>query len=262
MLRRRGYPADRKRARTLTRVMSLKAIYAAHKTIAAYKQHKIYPYLLRNLMIDKPNQVWCTDITYIPLKQGFVYLVAVMDWYSRKVLSWRISNTMEAGFCVDALKDAMKKYGKPKIFNTDQGSQFTSDEFTKVLLDAKIKISMDGRRRWIDNVFIERLWRSLKYNYMYLNAFETSQQAREGIGRWLEYYNHERPHSTFDGHTPHQTYNKIINPNPRPRPTHCPTLNNREICRDPGTTTVKNIVSSWNSHEPSILFSIFRRFCN
>ena len=213
MLRRRGYRVGRKRARTLMKIMGLNAIYKEPKTTIANKEHKVYPYLLRNLMIDRPNQVWCTDITYIPLKRGFVYLIAVMDWYSRKVLSWRISNTMGTQFCVDALKDAMRKYGKPKIFNTDQGSQFTSNEFTQVLLDAKIKISMDGRRRWIDNVFIERLWRSLKYECVYLNAFETGQEVREGIGRWLEYYNHERPHSTFDGHTPDETYNGIVNPN-------------------------------------------------
>lgn len=212
-LRRLGYKVGRKYARSLMRKMGLYAIYTEPKTTIANKEHKVYPYLLRGLTIQKPNQVWCTDITYIPLKQGFVYLVAVMDWYSRKVLSWRISNTMDARFCVEALKDAMRKYGKPKIFNTDQGSQFTSKEFTDVLKDADIKISMDGRRRWIDNVFIERLWRSLKYECVYLNAFEIGRQAREGIGRWLDYYNHDRPHSTFDGHTPHETYNGIVNSN-------------------------------------------------
>ena len=161
-LRRQGYCVDRKRIRRLMRLMGLEAIYQTPKTSLAHPQHIKYPYLLKGLVIDRPNQVWCTDITYIPIKRGFLYLIAIMDWYSRKVLSWRLSNTLDADFCVEALKEAIHGYGEPDIFNTDQGSQFTGFEFTNVLKEHQIKISMDGKGRWIDNVFIERLWRSLK----------------------------------------------------------------------------------------------------
>jgi len=212
-LKRHGYEVGRGRVRRLMRLLGLQAIYQAPKTSAPHPQHKIYPYLLRHLTIDRNNQVWCSDITYIPLEYGFLYLVAIMDWHSRKVLSWRISNSMDSLFCVEALQEAIAKYGTPEIFNTDQGSQFTSFEFTNVLKDNEIKISMDGRGRWMDNVFIERLWRSLKYECVYLNAFETGSQARQGIGKWISYYNHKRPHSTFDGQTPHEVYNEISNIN-------------------------------------------------
>jgi len=205
-LRRLGWCIGRHRVRRLMRKIGLSPIYQAPKTSEPHPQHRIYPYLLRHLTIERPNQVWCADVTYIPMRRGFLYLVAVMDWASRKVLSWRLSNTMEADFCVAALEEAMARYGRPDIFNTDQGSQFTSLAFTNTLRDASIRISMDGRGRWMDNVFIERLWRSLKYECVFLNAFETGIEARAGIGRWIGYYNADRPHSSFDGRTPDETY--------------------------------------------------------
>lgn len=215
-LRRSGYLASRKRVKRLMRIMGLQAIYQAPKTSLPHPQHKVYPYLLKDLNINRPNQVWCSDITYIPIKRGFLYLVAIMDWYSRKVLSWRISNTLDAEFCVQALKEAISLYGIPDIFNTDQGSQYTSLSFTNVLKDHEIKISMDGKGRWMDNVFIERLWRSLKYECVYLNNFENGQQAKALIGNWMYHYNRHRPHSTFDGQTPHEVYVKIQNLNGTP----------------------------------------------
>ncbi len=205
-LRRLGWCLGRKRVRRLMRKIGLAPIYQAPKTSAPHPQHKIYPYLLRHLAIERPNQVWCADVTYIPMRRGFLYLVAIMDWASRKVLAWRLSNTMEADFCVAALEDAIVRYGRPDIFNTDQGSQFTSFAFTTTLSDASIRISMDGRGRWMDNVFIERLWRSLKYECVFLNAFETGSQALAGIGRWIGYYNAARPHSSFAGKTPDEVY--------------------------------------------------------
>jgi putative transposase len=208
-LRRAGYCVSRKRVRRLMRIMGLKAIYQSPKTSAPNPEHAIYPYLLNGLDINRPNQVWCTDITYIPIKRGFLYLVAIMDWYSRKVLSWRISNTMDAGFCVEALRDAIRQYGKPEIFNTDQGSQFTSFSFTNALKEHGIKISMDGKGRWMDNVFIERLWRSLKYECVYLHNLENGKEAKSLIGNWMVHYNLSRPHSTFDGQTPHEVYVKM-----------------------------------------------------
>lgn len=208
-LRRAGYQVSRKRVRRLMRLMGLEAIYQAPRTSFPHPEHKIYPYLLKELNINRPNQVWCSDITYIPIKRGFLYLVAIMDWYSRKVLSWRISNTLDTEFCVQALKEAIGRYGIPDIFNTDQGSQFTSFQFTNILKDYEIKISMDGKGRWIDNVFIERLWRSLKYECVYLNNFENGQQAKLLIGNWINHYNRERPHSIFDGQTPHEVYVKM-----------------------------------------------------
>lgn len=215
-LRRSGYLVGRKRVRRLMKLMGLQAIYQDPKTSLPHPQHKIYPYLLKDLNINRPNQVWCSDITYIPIKRGFLYLVAIMDWYSRKVLSWRISNTLDTEFCVQALKEALSLYGIPDIFNTDQGSQYTSLSFTNVLKDHGIKISMDGKGRWIDNVFIERLWRSLKYECVYLNNFENGQQAKGLIGNWINHYNRHRPHSTFDGQTPHEVYVKIQNLNGTP----------------------------------------------
>jgi putative transposase len=205
-LRRLGWCIGRKRVRRLMRKIGLAPIYQAPKTSEPHPQHKIYPYLLRHLAIERPNQVWCADVTYIPMRRGFLYLVAIMDWASRKVLAWRLSNTMEADFCVAALEEAIARYGRPDIFNTDQGSQFTSFAFTATLKDAGIRISMDGRGRWMDNVFIERLWRSLKYECVFLNAFETGSEARAGIGRWIGYYNADRPHSALDGSTPDEAY--------------------------------------------------------
>jgi len=208
-LSREGYSVGRHRIRRLMQLMGLSAIYQEPRTTIPHPAHKKYPYLLKGLDINRPNQVWCTDITYIPIKRGFLYLVAVMDWYSRRVLSWRLSNTMDARYCVEALEEALEKHGTPEIFNTDQGSQFTSSDFTDVLSKNKIKISMDGKGRWMDNVFIERLWRSLKYECVYLKSFETGQQAREEIEAWLNFYNFGRPHSTFHGRTPNEVYSNL-----------------------------------------------------
>jgi putative transposase len=205
-LRRLGWCIGRKRVRRLMRRIGLAPIYQAPKTSEPHPRHKIYPYLLRHMTITRPNQVWCADVTYIPMRRGFLYLVAIMDWASRKILAWRLSNTMEADFCVAALEEAIARYGRPDIFNTDQGSQFTSFAFTTTLKDAGIRISMDGRGRWMDNVFIERLWRSLKYECVFLNAFETGSEARAGIGRWIGYYNADRPHSALAGSTPDEAY--------------------------------------------------------
>jgi putative transposase len=205
-LRRQGYGVGRKRIGRLMRLMGLSPIYQKPNTSKPHPQHKVYPYLLRGLTIDKPNQVWCADVTYIPMRRGFLYLVAIMDWATRKVLSWRLSNTQDADFCVAAMEEALQRYGKPEIFNTDQGSQFTSYAFTSVLKDAGIKISMDGKGRWMDNVMIERLWRSLKYECIYLNAFETGSEVRQGIGRWMNRYNSQRPHSSLDDRTPDEAY--------------------------------------------------------
>jgi putative transposase len=205
-LRRLGHDVGRKRVRRLMRRMGLAAVYQRPRTSVPHPEHRIFPYLLRDLTIDRPNHVWCADITYIPMRRGFLYLVAVMDWATRKVLSWRVSNTMDAEFCIEALKDALARHGKPAIFNTDQGSQFTSAEFTGLLKDAKIRISMDGRGRWLDNVFVERLWRSLKYECVYLHAFETGSELRAGLRGWIELYNTRRPHSALAGRTPDEVY--------------------------------------------------------
>jgi putative transposase len=205
-LKRQGYCINRKRVRRLMQKMGLMAIYQRPKTSIPHPQHKVYPYLLRGINIEKPNHVWCADICYIPMRRGFLYLVAIMDWASRKILSWRLSNTMDADFCVAALEEALQKYGHPEIFNTDQGSQFTSFEFTRVLKDAGIRISMDGRGRWMDNIMIERLWRSLKYESVYLHAFETGSEAKAGIDKWMKFYNLRRPHSSLDDRTPYEAY--------------------------------------------------------
>lgn len=205
-LRRQGYEVGRHKVRRLMRLMGIEAVYQRPKTSQPHPQHKVYPYLLRGLDVTRPNQVWCADITYIPVRRGFLYLVAIMDWYSRKVLAWRLSNTMDTEFCVDALDEALAKHGTPDIFNTDQGSQFTSFAFTNALKEKDIRISMDGKGRWMDNVFIERLWRSLKYECVYLHAFENGLQAKRDICNWMSHYNTERHHSTFDGQTPDEIY--------------------------------------------------------
>lgn len=205
-MKRNNHQCGRHRIRRLMRLMRLVPIYQEPNTSKKHPHHKIWPYLLRNAAIDRPNQVWCADITYIPMRRGFLYLVAIMDWHSRKVLSWRLSNSMDADFCVEALKEALAKHGTPEIFNTDQGSQFTSGAWIDVLVDADIKISMDGKGAWRDNRMIERLWRSLKYECVYLNAFETGSEMRAGIGKWLTYYNSERPHSTHGILTPNEVY--------------------------------------------------------
>ncbi len=201
-----GFCVGRKHVRTLMKRMGVEAIYRRPNTSKPEPGHKIYPYRLRKLSITRPNQVWATDITYIPMARGFVYLCAVIDWFTRRVLSWRLSITMNADFCVEAVAEALAKYGKPEIFNTDQGSQFTSLAFTKPLLDAGIKISMDGKGAWRDNVFVERLWRSIKYEEVYLHVYENVPQARAGIGRYLSFYNSKKPHSSLDDQTPDQAY--------------------------------------------------------
>ena len=205
-LKRREISVNRKRVRRLMRLMGLKSLSPQPKTTVANKAHPVYPYLLRGLVIDYPNHVWAADITYVPFKKGFWYLVAIMDWHSRKVLSWRLSNTMTSDFCVAALHEALALHGTPEIFNTDQGFQFTSEDFTTVLKDAGVKISMDGVGRAIDNVFIERLWRTLKYDHIYLNPADNGITCRAGIARYLRYYNKERPHSSLGDDTPDEIY--------------------------------------------------------
>lgn len=209
-LRAQGFLVNRKRVRRLMRTLGIQAIYPTKRTTIPGKGHKIYPYLLRNIQVTYPDQVWCTDITYIPMAKGFLYLVVIMDWYSRKVLSWRLSNTMDVGFCIEALEEALQHYDKPKIFNSDQGSQFTSQPFAQVLLDNKIDISMDGKGRWIDNVFIERLWRSLKYEEVYLKAYQSVSEAELEIGNYLVFYNEERTHQGNNGWTPDETYHSAM----------------------------------------------------
>jgi putative transposase len=205
-LRREGISAGRHRVRRLMRLMGLEAIYQAPRTSDPHPAHRIYPYLLRNVTVDRADHVWCADITYIPVKRGFLYLVAIMDWATRHVLAWRLSNTMDVEFCNEALREAMAKYGKPKIFNTDQGSQFTSHSFTGLLKEAGVAISMDGRGRCMDNIFIERLWRSLKYEAVYLHEMTDGFVAERVIGEWIDFYNTRRPHSALDGATPVEAY--------------------------------------------------------
>jgi len=205
-LRRDGLCVGRHRVRRLMRLMGLSAIYQKPRTSDPHPEHRIYPYLLKRLAITRPNQVWCADITYIPVQRGFLYLVAIMDWATRHVLAWRLSNTMDVRFCIEALNEALSKHGKPDIFNTDQGSQFTSFEFTGVLKDAEITISMDGRGRYMDNIFIERLWRSLKYEAVYLHELTDGFKAERVIGEWIEFYNTVRPHSVLAGRTPAEAY--------------------------------------------------------
>ena len=205
-LRREGSYVGRHRVRRLMCLMGLEAIYQAPRTSAPHPAHRIYPYLLKGMAIEGPNQVWCADITYIPVQRGFLYLVAIMDWATRHVLSWRLSNTMDTGFCVEALNEALARYPAPEIFNTDQGSQFTSLDFTGVLKDADVAISMDGRGRYMDNIFIERLWRSLKYEAVYLRELTDGFRAERVIGEWIDFYNTERPHSALAGATPAEAY--------------------------------------------------------
>ena len=201
-----GCKIGRRHVKTLMRRMGTEALYRRPRTTKPEPGHKIYPYLLRGMAITRPNQVWAMDITYIPMARGFVYLAVVLDWATRRVLSWRLSITMEAAFCVETLEDALARHGKPEIFNTDQGSQFTGSAFTGVLASNAIAISMDGKGAWRDNVFIERLWRSVKYEEVYLRAYETVVEARTSIGRYLDFYNRRRPHSSLDDRTPDQAY--------------------------------------------------------
>src|SRR3954463_41479 len=201
-LSREGERVNRKRVQRLMRLMGIEALGPKPNTSQPAPGHKIYPYLLRGLTIERPNHVWAADITYIPIGEGFLYLVAIIDWASRAVLSWRLSNTMDTSFCIDALEDALARFGRPDIFNTDQGSQFTSSSFTGKLLAARIRISMDGRGRWLDNVFIERLWRSLKYEDVYLKGYADGREARAGIAAWIAFYNTRRPHQALGGQAP------------------------------------------------------------
>ena len=205
---RAGYQIGRRRARRLMAKMGLTPIDQRPRTSDPHPQHRVYPYLLRKLAIDRLNHVWCADVTYIPMRGGFLYLVAIMDWATRKVFAWGLSNPMDAGFCVAALEEALARFGKPEIFNTDQGSQFTSQPFTSVLREPEVRISMDGRGRWMDNVFIERLWRSLKYECVYLHAFQTGSELGAGLGRWITHYNTQRPHSGLAGRTPVEAYRR------------------------------------------------------
>ena len=205
-LRRMGHRVGRKRVRRLMRVMGLRSVAPRPNTSRRAPGHRVYPYLLRDLAVRRPNQVWCADLTYLPMAHGFLYLVAIMDWYSRKVLSWGLSTTQDTVFCVHALQEAIERYGTPEVFNTDQGSQFTATAWTGELSTRGIRISMDGKGQWTDNVFIERLWRSLKYECVYLQAFADFGEARDGIGAWVSYYNEQRPHSVFDGLTPAEVH--------------------------------------------------------
>ena len=191
-LRRQGHVVGRKRVRRLMAKMGLAAVYQKPRTTVPHPEHKKWPYLLRNLVIDRPNHVWCADITYIPMRRGFLYLVAIMDWASRRVLAWRLSNTMDADFCIEALEEAMARHGRPEIFNTDQGGQFTTPRFTDILTDAGVKVSMDGKGRWMDNVFIERLWRSLKYEDVYVKAYGDGRELHDGLDRYFEFFNQKR----------------------------------------------------------------------
>jgi putative transposase len=201
-----GSKIGRRHVKTLMRRMGIEALYRRPRTTKPEPGHKIFPYLLRGVAVERANQVWAMDITYIPMAKGFVYLAAVIDWFSRRVLSWRVSITMEAAFCVETLEDALSKHGKPNIFNTDQGSQFTCPAFTDVLATRDIKISMDGKGAWRDNVFVERLWRSVKHEEVYLRAYDSVREARERLGSYLDWYNRRRPHSSLDGRTPDQAY--------------------------------------------------------
>ena len=206
MLNREGHRIGRKHARTLMNKMGIEALYKKPHTSQRHAVHPIYPYLLRGLTIDRPNQVWATDITYIPMRRGFVYLVAVMDWATRRVLSWRLSNTLTTDFCLDAVREAIARHGVPEIFNTDQGSQFTSGEFTGLLKEHGIKISMDGKGCWRDNVFVERLWKSVKYEEVYLRAYDSVSDAKAYLGKYFNFYNTQRPHQSLDGQTPDEIY--------------------------------------------------------
>ena len=208
-LKAEGYAVNRKRIQRLMRVMDLESLAPKPSTSKPAPEHPVYPYLLRKLVIRRINQVFAADITYIPMMRGFAYLVAILDWYSRRVLSWRLSNTLDASFCVEALRDALGRFGEPEIFNTDQGCQFTADEFTEVLRERSVKLSMDGKGRFLDNIFVERLWRSLKYEEVYLNDYDDLRDARRGIRRYFDFYNHKRPHTALGYQTPASFYDSM-----------------------------------------------------
>jgi len=210
VLKREGHEVNRKRVQRLMRLMDIESVAPKPNTSRPSPEHPKYPYLLRNLKIYKPNQVWATDVTYIPLTMGFAYLVAIMDLFSRLVLSWKVSNTLDPGFCVEALQEALRRYGQPEIFNSDQGSQFTCSDFTEILLAKGIKISMDGKGRYTDNIFVERLWRSVKYEEVYPNDYTNVAESREGIGRYMKFYNTERPHQSLGYQTPEEFHSVLI----------------------------------------------------
>jgi putative transposase len=209
-LRRQGHDVNRKRVQRLMRLMGLEAIYQKPNLSRALAGQRIYPYLLRNLAVTRPNQVWATDITYVPVQGGYVYLCAVIDWFSRCVLAWELSNTLDASFCVRAVQRAIARHGPPEIFNTDQGCQFTSAEFTQPLLALGVKLSMDGKGRCLDNVFVERLWRTVKYEEVYLRCYVSMVDAHTQLDRFFRFYNERRPHSSFDGATPSETYRATL----------------------------------------------------
>jgi len=212
LLNAEGFKVGRKHVASLMRKMGIEALYRKPKTTQRHPEHRVYPYRLRGLTIDRPNQVWAMDITYIPMARGFIYLAAVLDWFTRRVLSWRVSITLEVDFCIEAVEEALARHGAPEIFNSDQGSQFTSTEFIKVLAARQIKISMDGKGAWRDNIFVERLWRTIKYEEVYLRAYTSVPEARASIGRYLGFYNGRRPHSSLDGKTPDQAYFNPLTP--------------------------------------------------
>ena len=209
-LKQEGRVINRKHVQRLMRLMGLESMAPKPKTSSPAPEHPVYPYLLRDVTVCRVNQVWATDITYIPMPRGFAYLVAIIDWYSRRVLSWRLSITLETSFCIEALEEALSRFGAPEIFNTDQGAQFTADSFTRVLRDRGIKISMDGKGRCIDNIFVERLWRSLKYEEVYLNPYDSMHEARMGIGRYFDYFNDKRPHQALGYQTPSSFYDGLL----------------------------------------------------
>lgn len=224
-LRDGGETINRKRVQRLMRVMGLEAMAPKPKTSEPHPEHVTYPYLLKGLEISRSNQVWAADITYVPMRRGFLYLVAIMDWYSRRVMSWRVSTTLDSDFCVDALEEALSRFGRPEIFNTDQGSQFTAAAFTNVLRDHGVAISMDGKGRYLDNIFVERLWRSLKYEEIYLHAYDTPQEARAGIGRYFEFYNVRRVHQALGYQTPDAFHRGVASRAiPRARPQRIPQV--------------------------------------
>jgi len=211
-LEEQGHTVNRKRVQRLMRQMGLQALYPKRRTSQPGPGHKVYPYRLRNLTVERANQVWATDLCYIPMAKGFMYLVVIMDWHTRKVLSWRVSNSLEPDFCIDALEEALARYGAPEIFNSDQGAQFTSQAFTDVLKAHDVAISMDGKGRWLDNVFVERLWRSVKYEDIYLRAYETPAELRAGLARYFKFYNTRRRHSALDRRTPDAVYFSPVTP--------------------------------------------------
>ena len=249
VMRRDGFEINRKRVKRLMRVMGIEAIYRKPNTSRKHPAHAVYPYLLRGLTIDRPNQVWCADITYVPMAKGFVYLVAVMDWFSRRVLAWRVSTGMESDFCVDALKEAMETYGRPEIFNTDQGVQFTSADFLTELRPQQVRISMDGKGRYLDNIFIERLWRSLKYEEVFIKAYASVAEARRGMGTWLTFYNDERPHQSHGYRTPCEVFSGEAAPgyvdNARALTTYPPAQQQKEkACIDSnGRVSIVSVIS-------------------